>query len=185
MKAFTGFAIGILAVLGAVAAVFIYLKKKTEKEIEYDEFDEIMDSDADFDDDFFDDDDEVIDINSALKDLGNEFINNTLPVAGKYVANTLRGYGSTTFIPFADSISNLISTVAKLYNPPRGRDRSDVVLSGLYNIGLDVSSSIGVPSELIRRIVKMFINTKDWEFSFNPLYFINTNAGNWLEDKIH
>ena len=28
MKAFTGFAIGILAVLGAVAAVFIYLKKK-------------------------------------------------------------------------------------------------------------------------------------------------------------
>ena len=61
MKAFTGFAIGILAVLGAVAAVFIYLKKKTEKEIEYDEFDEIMDSDADFDDDFFDDDDEVID----------------------------------------------------------------------------------------------------------------------------
>ena len=131
------------------------------------------------------DDDEVIDINSALKDLGNEFINNTLPVAGKYVANTLRGYGSTTFIPFADSISNLISTVAKLYNPPRGRDRSDVVLSGLYNIGLDVSSSIGVPSELIRRIVKMFINTKDWEFSFNPLYFINTNAGNWLEDKIH
>ena len=61
MKAFTGFAIGILAVLGAVAAVFIYLKKKTEKEIEYDQFDEIMDSDADFDDDFFDDDDEVID----------------------------------------------------------------------------------------------------------------------------
>ena len=61
MKAFTGFAIGILAVLDAVAAVFIYLKKKTEKEIEYDQFDEIMDSDADFDDDFFDDDDEVID----------------------------------------------------------------------------------------------------------------------------
>lgn len=61
MKAFTGFAIGILAVLGAVAAVFIYLKKKTEKEIEYDQFDEIMDSDADFNDDFFDDDDEVID----------------------------------------------------------------------------------------------------------------------------
>ena len=29
MKAFTGFAIGTLAVLGAVAAVFIYLKKKT------------------------------------------------------------------------------------------------------------------------------------------------------------
>ena len=28
MKAFTGFAIGTLAVLGAVAAVFIYLKKK-------------------------------------------------------------------------------------------------------------------------------------------------------------
>ena len=31
MKAFTGFAIGTLAVLGAVAAVFIYLKKKTTK----------------------------------------------------------------------------------------------------------------------------------------------------------
>ena len=61
MKAFTGFAIGILAVLGAVAAVFIYLKKKTEMEIEYEQFDEIMDSDADFDDDCFDDDDEVID----------------------------------------------------------------------------------------------------------------------------
>ena len=59
MKAFTGFAIGILAVLGAVAAVFIYLKKKTEKEIEDDEFDEIMDSDADFDDDFFEDEDDA------------------------------------------------------------------------------------------------------------------------------
>ena len=41
MKAFTGFAVGTLAVLGAVAAVFIYLKKKTEKEIEYDQFDDI------------------------------------------------------------------------------------------------------------------------------------------------
>ena len=58
MKAFTGFAIGTLAVLGAVAAVFIYLKKKTEKEIAYDQFDDIMDSDEDFDDEFFDDDDE-------------------------------------------------------------------------------------------------------------------------------
>ena len=57
MKAFTGFAIGTLAVLGAVAAVFIYLKKKTEKEIAYDQFDDIMDSDEDF----FDDDDEVLD----------------------------------------------------------------------------------------------------------------------------
>lgn len=56
MKAFTGFAIGTLAVLGAVAAVFIYLKKKTEKEIAYDQFDDIMDSDE-----FFDDDDEVLD----------------------------------------------------------------------------------------------------------------------------
>ena len=56
MKAFTGFAIGTLAVLGAVAAVFIYLKKKTEKEIAYDQFDDIMDSDEDFDDEFFDDD---------------------------------------------------------------------------------------------------------------------------------
>ena len=54
MKAFTGFAIGTLAVLGAVAAVFIYLKKKTEKEIAYDQFDDIMDSDEDFDDEFFD-----------------------------------------------------------------------------------------------------------------------------------
>ena len=53
MKAFTGFAVGTLAVLGAVAAVFIYLKKKTEKEIEYDQFDDIMDSDEDFDDEFF------------------------------------------------------------------------------------------------------------------------------------
>ena len=61
MKAFTGFAIGTLAVLGAVAAVFIYLKKKTEKEIAYDQFDDIMDSDEDFDDEFFDDDDEVLD----------------------------------------------------------------------------------------------------------------------------
>ena len=52
MKAFTGFAIGTLAVLGAVAAVFIYLKKKTEKEIAYDQFDDIMDSDEDFDDEF-------------------------------------------------------------------------------------------------------------------------------------
>lgn len=60
MKAFTGFAIGTLAVLGAVAAVFIYLKKKTEKEIAYDQFDDIMDSDEDFDDEFFDDD-EVLD----------------------------------------------------------------------------------------------------------------------------
>ena len=61
MKAFTGFAIGTLAVLGAVAAVFIYLKKKTEKEIAYDQFVDIMDSDEDFDDEFFDDDDEVLD----------------------------------------------------------------------------------------------------------------------------
>ncbi|HCS31389.1 MAG TPA: hypothetical protein DIW32_01945 [Eubacterium sp.] len=61
MKAFTGFAIGTLAVLGAVAAVFIYLKKKTEKEIAYDQFDDIMDGDEDFDDEFFDDDDEVLD----------------------------------------------------------------------------------------------------------------------------
>ena len=61
MKAFTGFAIGTLAVLGAVAAVFKYLKKKTEKEIAYDQFDDIMDSDEDFDDEFFDDDDEVLD----------------------------------------------------------------------------------------------------------------------------
>ena len=60
MKAFTGFAIGTLAVLGAVTAVFIYLKKKTEKEIAYDQFDDIMDSDEDFDDEFFDDDDEVL-----------------------------------------------------------------------------------------------------------------------------
>ena len=43
MKAFTGFAIGILAVVGAIAAVGIYLKKKTEKEqLEYEKFDEIM-----------------------------------------------------------------------------------------------------------------------------------------------
>ena len=61
MKAFTGFAVGTLAVLGAVVAVFIYLKKKTEKEIAYDQFDDIMDSDEDFDDEFFDDDDEVLD----------------------------------------------------------------------------------------------------------------------------
>ena len=61
MKAFTGFAIGTLAVLGAVAAVFIYLKKKTEKEIAYDQFDDIMDSDEDFDDEFIDDEDEVLD----------------------------------------------------------------------------------------------------------------------------
>ena len=67
MKAFTGFAIGTLAVLGAVAAVFIYLKKKTEKEIAYDQFDDIMDSDEDFDDEFFDDDDEVLDPADVMK----------------------------------------------------------------------------------------------------------------------
>lgn len=66
MKAFTGFAVGTLAVLGAVAAVFIYLKKKTEKEIEYDQFDDIMDSDEDFDDEFFDDDDEVLDPSDVM-----------------------------------------------------------------------------------------------------------------------
>ncbi len=60
MKAFTGFAIGTLAVLGAVAAIGIYLKKKTEKELDYDKFDDIMESDDDFDT-FFDEDDEVID----------------------------------------------------------------------------------------------------------------------------
>ncbi len=60
MKAFTGFAIGTLAVLGAIAAVGIYLKKKTEKELDYDKFDDIMESDDDFDT-FFDEDDEVID----------------------------------------------------------------------------------------------------------------------------
>ncbi|MBP3336107.1 MAG: hypothetical protein J6L61_08225 [Ruminiclostridium sp.] len=66
MKAFTGFAVGTLAVLGAVAAVFIYLKKKTEKEIEYDQFDDIMDSDEDFDNEFFDDDDEVLDPSEVM-----------------------------------------------------------------------------------------------------------------------
>lgn len=66
MKAFTGFAVGTLAVLGAVVAVFIYLKKKTEKEIEYDQFDDIMDSDEDFDDEFFDDDDEVLDPSDVM-----------------------------------------------------------------------------------------------------------------------
>ena len=66
MKAFTGFAVGTLAVLGAVAAVFIYLKKKTDKEIEYDQFDDIMDSDEDFDDEFFDDDDEVLDPSDVM-----------------------------------------------------------------------------------------------------------------------
>ena len=61
MKAFTGFAIGILAVVGAIAAVGIYLKKKTEKEqLEYEKFDEIMDSEEDFDA-FFDEEDEIID----------------------------------------------------------------------------------------------------------------------------
>lgn len=61
MKAFTGFAIGILAVVGAIAAIGIYLKKKTEKEqLEYEKFDEIMDSDEDFDA-FFDEEDEIID----------------------------------------------------------------------------------------------------------------------------
>ncbi len=61
MKAFTGFAIGILAVVGAIAAVGIYLKKKTEKEqLEYEKFDEIMDSEDDFDA-FFDEEDEIID----------------------------------------------------------------------------------------------------------------------------
>lgn len=60
MKAFTGIAVGILAVLGAVAAIGIYFKKKAEKELEYDDYDEIMDSEDDFDT-FFDEDDEVID----------------------------------------------------------------------------------------------------------------------------
>ena len=61
MKGFTGFAIGILAVVGAIAAVGIYLKKKTEKEqLEYEKFDEIMDSEEDFDA-FFDEEDEIID----------------------------------------------------------------------------------------------------------------------------
>ena len=61
MKAFTGFAIGIFAVVGAIAAVGIYLKKKTEKEqLEYEKFDEIMDSEEDFDA-FFDEEDEIID----------------------------------------------------------------------------------------------------------------------------
>lgn len=72
MKAFTGFAIGTLAVLGAVAAVFIYLKKKTEKEIEYDQFDDIMDSDEDFDDEFFDDDDEVLDPAEVMNKADDE-----------------------------------------------------------------------------------------------------------------
>lgn len=60
MKTFTGFAIGALAVLGAIAAVGIYLKKKTEKELDYDKFDDVMESDDDFDT-FFDEDDEIID----------------------------------------------------------------------------------------------------------------------------
>lgn len=130
------------------------------------------------------DDDTPIDIDATVKDIVSELANNWLPVAGKYVSNTIRGYGSTSFVPFADSISNLISTIAKLYNPPRGRDRLDVALSGIYNIGLDVASSVGVPSEFIRRVAKMFIDVKDWEFNFNPFYFINTNAGNWLAEKL-
>lgn len=60
MKAFTGFAIGALAVIGAAAAAGIYLKKKTEKEDEYEKFEDIMDSEDDFDA-FFDEDDEVLD----------------------------------------------------------------------------------------------------------------------------
>ena len=60
MKAFTGFAIGTLAVLGAVAAAGLYFKKKADKEQEYDKFDDIMESEEDFDT-FFDEDDEVLD----------------------------------------------------------------------------------------------------------------------------
>ena len=71
-----------------------------------------------------------------------------------------------------------------MYNPPKGRERLDIALSGIYNIGLDVASSVGVPSEFIRRVAKMFIDVKDWEFNFNPFYFINTNAGNWLAEKL-
>ena len=68
MKAFTGFAVGILAVVGAIAAIGIYLKKKTEKEqLEYEKFDEIMDSDEDFDA-FFDEEDEIIDEAEEAKD---------------------------------------------------------------------------------------------------------------------
>lgn len=130
------------------------------------------------------DDDTPIDIDATVKDIVSELANNWLPVAGKYVSNTIRGYDSTSFVPFADSISNLISTIAKLYNPPKGRERLDVALSGIYNIGLDVASSVGVPSEFIRRVAKMFIDVKDWEFNFNPFYFINTNAGNWLAEKL-
>lgn len=130
------------------------------------------------------DDDTPIDIDATVKDIVSELANNWLPVAGKYVSSTIRGYGSTSFVPFADSISNLISTIAKLYNPPKGRERLDVALSGIYNIGLDVASSVGVPSEFIRRVAKMFIDVKDWEFNFNPFYFINTNAGNWLAEKL-
>lgn len=130
------------------------------------------------------DDDTPIDIDATIKDIVSELFNEYLPVAGKYVSNTIRGYGSTSFVPFADSISNLISTIAKLYNPPKGRERLDVALSGIYNIGLDVASSVGVPSEFIRRVAKMFIDVKDWEFNFNPFYFINTNAGNWLAEKL-
>ena len=58
MKAFTGFASAILAILGAVAAVGIYLKKKTEKEAEFEEFDNVIESDEDFDE-FFDEDEDI------------------------------------------------------------------------------------------------------------------------------
>ncbi len=72
MKAFTGFAIGILAVVGAIAAIGIYLKKKTEKELEYEKFDDIMESDEDFDA-FFDEDDEIIDdAEEAIEDIKDE-----------------------------------------------------------------------------------------------------------------
>lgn len=59
MKTFTSIAIGVLAVLGAIAAIGIFLKKKAEKEVDFDEYDEIMNSEDDFDD-FFDEEDEVI-----------------------------------------------------------------------------------------------------------------------------
>lgn len=36
-------------------------RRRQKKEIAYDQFDDIMDSDEDFDDEFFDDDDEVLD----------------------------------------------------------------------------------------------------------------------------
>ena len=144
-----------------------------------------------------DEEDKAFDINTFMQDFAEEWIQMVFPYIGNVFSDVIRGYSSNSGLS-----SQIISDFWALYKQYEITDEEQKALDkkkkkkaekwmkqrntrmadNAFDVIVDLFELAGAPAQLMKRIKKSVVYTKNGEveFKINPAYLLNSAAGDFV-----